>query len=112
MTCNNYDNVSLNGNDAALKTAVKEHIQDAANSHQLKINGAVVTKTLIANRTYGAATGANAGFQGGMTGKKANVWSAAGDAALQARTGDSKAKSGLLNAIQASATKAPSLTIS
>lgn len=54
----------------------------------------------------GAATGASAGFQGGMTGKKASVWTAAGDAAIQARTGDSKAKSGLLNAIQASATKA------
>ena len=51
-------------------------------------------------------TGANAGFQGGMTGKKASAWTVAGDAALQARTGDSKAKSGMLNAIQASATKA------
>ena len=58
-TCNNYDNVSLNGNDIGLKTAVERHIQDAANSQQLKINGAVVAKTLIANRTYGAATGAN-----------------------------------------------------
>lgn len=54
----------------------------------------------------GAATGAAAGFQGGMTGKKASAWSAAGDAALQARTGDSKAKSGILAAMQASATKA------
>ena len=58
-TCNNYDNVSLNGNDTNLKDAVEGHIQDEANSHQLKINGAVVAKTLIANRTYGAATGAN-----------------------------------------------------
>lgn len=54
----------------------------------------------------GAMTGVNAGFQGGMTGKKANTWQAAGDAAIQARTGDSKAKSGLMNAIQQSATKA------
>ncbi len=54
----------------------------------------------------GAATGASAGFQGGATGKKANVWSAAGDAALQARTGDSKAKSGVLAAMQSSASKA------
>lgn len=54
----------------------------------------------------GAMTGLNAGFQGGMSGKKANVWTAAGDAAIQARTGDSKAKSGILNAIQTSATKA------
>ena len=51
-------------------------------------------------------TGLNAGVQGGMTGKKANAWTAAGDAALQARTGDSKAKSGWLNAIQKSATQA------
>jgi len=54
----------------------------------------------------GAVTGASAGLQGGMTGKKANVWTSAGDAAAQARTGNSKAKSGILNAIQASATKA------
>ena len=59
VTCNNYDNVSLNSSDANLKTAVENHIDDRANSNQLKINGAVVTKTLIANRTYGAAAGAN-----------------------------------------------------
>lgn len=54
----------------------------------------------------GATTGLSTGFQGGMTGKKAGTWRAAGDAALQARTGDSKAKGGLLNAMQASAAKA------
>ena len=54
----------------------------------------------------GAATGASSGFQGGMTGKKASAWSAGRDAALQARTGDPKAKGGILNAMQAAATKA------
>ncbi len=54
----------------------------------------------------GAATGMNAGFQGGMTGKKASAWKEAGDAALQARTGDSKARSGILNTIQKSASQA------
>lgn len=54
----------------------------------------------------GAATGASAGFQGGMTGKKAGAWRAGGDAAIQARTGNDKAKSGILAAMQTSATKA------
>lgn len=54
----------------------------------------------------GAATGASAGWQGGMTGKKASAWAAAGDAALQARTGDSKAKSGILASMQRNASKA------
>jgi len=54
----------------------------------------------------GAATGASAGFQGGMTGKKAGAWSSGRDAALQARTGDAKAKGGILNAMQVAASKA------
>ena len=54
----------------------------------------------------GAATGLGAGVQGGLTGKKAGAWRAAGDAAIQARTGDSKAKSGILAAMQMSASKA------
>lgn len=54
----------------------------------------------------GWATGASSGFQSGMTGKKASAWSAGRDAALQARTGDPKAKGGILNAMQAAATKA------
>ena len=53
----------------------------------------------------GAATGFAAGYQGGMTGKKANAWQAAGDAAIQARTGNEKAKSGVLAAIQTGAVK-------
>ena len=53
----------------------------------------------------GAVTGASAGIQGGLTGKKAGAWRASGDAALQARTGDPKAKSGIMAALQASATK-------
>lgn len=53
----------------------------------------------------GFTTGVSNGVQSGMTGKKANVWSAAGDAALQARTGDPKAKSGILAAMQSAASK-------
>ena len=34
-------------------------INDAAHSRQLVINGSIITNTLTANRTYGAATGAN-----------------------------------------------------
>lgn len=69
------------------------------------ISGAISGRG-VSGAVTGAMTGLNAGWQGGMTGKKASAWSAAGDAALQARTGDSKAKSGWLNAIQASASKA------
>ena len=69
------------------------------------ISGAISGRG-IRGAITGFATGAATGFQGGMTGKKANAWSAAGDAALQARTGDSKAKSGMLAAMQASASKA------
>jgi hypothetical protein len=59
VTCNNYNNVNLNGSVVSLKAAIEDRIDDRINSRQLKINGAVVTKTLIANRTYGAASGAN-----------------------------------------------------
>jgi len=54
----------------------------------------------------GAAAGASAGFQGGMTGKKSSAWTAGGDAAIQGRTGDPKAKSGILAALQMSSSKA------
>ena len=69
------------------------------------VSGAISGRGLSGAVT-GAATGLGAGFQGGMSGKKAGAWTAAGDAALQARTGDSKAKSGILAAIQTNATKA------
>ena len=59
VTCNNYEGININNTDVDLKNNISNHINDATNSHQLKINGAVVTKTLIANRTYGAASGAN-----------------------------------------------------
>ena len=61
VTCNNFSNPSggNNVNDGNLAKYARNHINDAANSQQLKINGAVVAKTLSANRTYGAATGAN-----------------------------------------------------
>ena len=57
VTCNNYGGINLNDNN--FKTSVEEHINDEQNSKQLKINGAIIAKTLVANRTYGAATGAN-----------------------------------------------------
>lgn len=69
------------------------------------ISGAISGRGLTGAVT-GMAAGFATGYQGGATGKKANVWSAAGDAALQGRTGDPKAKSGILAAMQASATKA------
>ena len=61
VTCNNFSspNGSNNVNDGNLANYAKNHINEAANSVQLRINGAVVAKTLIANRTYGAASGAN-----------------------------------------------------
>ena len=39
--------------------ANSSNINAAANSRQLFVNGAIVAKKLVANRTYGAATGAN-----------------------------------------------------
>lgn len=69
------------------------------------ISGAISGRG-IRGAVTGAITGMGAGVQGGMTGKKAGAWRAGGDAAIQARTGDSKAKSGILAAMQASATKA------
>lgn len=38
---------------------VKSSINSEANSNQLRINGAVIANKVIANRTYGAATGSN-----------------------------------------------------
>jgi len=54
----------------------------------------------------GMAAGAAAGIDGAKTGKKANIWGAAGDAALQGRTGDPKAKSGILAAMQSATSRA------
>ena len=56
ITCNNFgDDVD----DAEYGAADSDNINSEENSNQLIINGAVVAKSLIANRTYGAATGAN-----------------------------------------------------
>lgn len=52
VTCNNFEGNLTNDN-------VKKHINDPENSKQLIINGAIIAKRLIPNRTYGAATGAN-----------------------------------------------------
>lgn len=52
VTCNNFEN-DLNDNN------VKKRINDPDNSVQLTVNGAIIAKRLIPNRTYGAATGVN-----------------------------------------------------
>lgn len=54
----------------------------------------------------GAAVGVSTGYNAGSQGKKASAWRAAGDAAVQARTGDSKAKSGILAQLQTKANEA------
>ena len=38
---------------------IEGHINDPENSNQLVINGGIIAENLVANRTYGAATGAN-----------------------------------------------------
>ena len=45
--------------DNTVKTCNSDNFNARANSNQLLINGAIVAKKLDANRTYGAATGAN-----------------------------------------------------
>ena len=42
-----------------VKTCDSDDIEAKVNSNQLVVNGAIIAKNLIANRTYGAATGAN-----------------------------------------------------
>ena len=59
VTCNNYNKDINTTNDADFKKDIDDHINEAANSNPLKVNGAIVAKTLISNRTYGAATGVN-----------------------------------------------------
>lgn len=65
------------------------------------VSGLISGKGLSGMAT-GAVTGLQTGYQAGATGKKASAWQAAGDAAIQARTGDKNAKSGFLAAIQVS----------
>lgn len=52
VTCNNFEGSLTDAN-------VTKHINDPANSNQLYINGTIIASRLVANRTYGAATGAN-----------------------------------------------------
>ena len=59
VTCNNYEGDINNLSDTDLKNNVTANINQSPNANQLKVNGAIIAKTLIANRTYGAATGAN-----------------------------------------------------
>jgi hypothetical protein len=54
VTCNNFENDMTN-----MDTKIEKHINDQINSNPLRINGAVISKVLVANRTYGNATGAN-----------------------------------------------------
>lgn len=57
VTCDNLSS-DLGGENSLVRRA-NNVINDAENSHQLMINGAVVAGSLIANRTYGAASGSN-----------------------------------------------------
>lgn len=52
VTCNNFEDYLSDAN-------VKKHINDPDNSNQLLVNGTVIARKILANRTYGAATGAN-----------------------------------------------------
>lgn len=52
VTCNNFGDELTNNN-------ITNHINEPANSRQLYINGTIIAKKLVANRTYGAAAGAN-----------------------------------------------------
>lgn len=54
----------------------------------------------------GATAGISAGYEGGMTGKKSNAWRTGGNAAVQARTGDKNAKSGILASLNSAASTA------
>ena len=54
----------------------------------------------------GAAAGISAGYEGGLTGKKSNAWRAGGTAAVQARTGNPNAKSGILAALSTASSHA------
>lgn len=54
ITCNN-----LAGDGTPNDKNIKDRINDEKNSNQLTVNGAIVASRLYANRTYGAAHGAN-----------------------------------------------------
>lgn len=60
----------------------------------------------ITGALTGAATGFNAGYAANLEGKKANAWRLGGDAAKQTRTGDAKAKSGILAALASASSHA------
>ncbi|MBR3132070.1 hypothetical protein IKG33_01515 [Candidatus Saccharibacteria bacterium] len=53
VTCGNSFDMSLS------ESEIGKNINNPENSVQLAINGAIIANKLIANRTYGAATGAN-----------------------------------------------------
>lgn len=60
----------------------------------------------ISGAVTGAAAGLSAGYEGGIAGKKSNAWRVGGNAAVQARTGDPNAKSGILASLSSYASHA------
>ena len=54
VTCDNFE-----GDLSNVEQKAESHINERVNSNQLKVNGAVLANKLIANRTYGAAPGAD-----------------------------------------------------
>lgn len=69
------------------------------------ISGAISGRGLHGAITGGMA-GMAAGYNGAASGKPANAWQTAGDAAIQARLGDKNAKSGVLATLQSKASNA------
>lgn len=63
------------------------------------ISGAISGRGIRGALT-GAAAGMVSGYEGAASGKGSKAWQAGGDAAIQARLGDSKAKSGMAAALQ------------
>ncbi len=64
LTCNDLGEKVVVGDDGVERTKTlseraKDKINEKINSTQLIINGTIITDKLIANRTYGAATGTN-----------------------------------------------------
>ena len=58
ITCSDgYEDENLNNGEVSEK--IENDINRFQNSNQLMVNGAIITKKLYANRTYGTATGAN-----------------------------------------------------
>ena len=59
LTCNNLGNDVDLSNTEKVNEAIERTKNNEENSTQLFVNGAIIANRLIANRTYGAATGPN-----------------------------------------------------